>query len=83
MLKRRRIARQEAAQAVTVLQAIPVRTVGVELLESLIIAIRLDIDAYDAYLIRCAQKYEALLITLDQGLRRLAEQEGVEALVYK
>ena len=83
MLKRRRIARQEAAQAVTVLQAIPVRTVGVELLESLIIAIRLDIDAYDAYLIRCAQKYEAPLITLDQALRRLAEQEGVEVLVYK
>lgn len=53
-----------------------------ELKESLSIAEKLGIYAYDAYLLRCAQKYEASLITLDKRLERLASQEGVEVVIY-
>jgi predicted nucleic acid-binding protein len=77
MLKRGRITLDKASEAIEVYHQIPLRLVSIELSESLLIAKELDIYAYDAYLIRCALKYAAPLITLDSNLKRVAKAKGV------
>jgi predicted nucleic acid-binding protein len=80
MLKRRRITIEQAAQLLEQYQLIPLRFVDVELGESILIAQRYNIYAYDAYLIRCAEKYRCPLLTLDEGLRHHAQTHAVTVL---
>jgi predicted nucleic acid-binding protein len=80
MLRRGRITLHQALQAIEVYDRIPVRFAEVELEESLRIAAELNVYAYDAYLIRCALKYDAPLLSLDRNLARVAGSKGVEVL---
>jgi predicted nucleic acid-binding protein len=59
MLRRNRVTQEEALAALELYADMPIRFVDVELDESLKIAAELGIYAYDAYLIRCADKYGA------------------------
>jgi hypothetical protein len=59
MLRRGRVTRHRALQAIEVYYRISVRFVQVELEESLRLAAELNVYAYDPYLIRCAFKYGA------------------------
>jgi len=68
MLKRRRITVEDAIRAIDLYQKIPVRFVDVEIEEAIGLAEALNIYAYDAYLVRCAIKYNSPLLSLDQGL---------------
>jgi len=77
MLKRQRITSHQAAELLSQYQLIPLRFVEVELQDSITIAHEFGIYAYDAYLIRCAEKYRSPLLTLDAALRRHAEAHGV------
>lgn len=77
MFKRRRITIDQAVQAIAIYRQIPLRFVEIELEDAVRLAGELDIYAYDAYLIRCAQKYKSSLLTLDQGLRVAAERAAV------
>ena len=72
MLKRKAITLAQALQAIDVYHNIPLRLVEVELAGSLQLAADLNIYAYDAYLLRCAIRYKAPLLTLDKNLSRLA-----------
>ena len=83
MFKRNRITLSEAEKAIEIYQQIPIRFVDVELKEVLELAKQLNIYAYDAYLIRCAQKYKAPLISLDQALLRHATQVNVRTIEVK
>ena len=74
MLRRNRVTIEQASQSMAIYKTIPIRFVDVELEESLQLAEALDIYAYDAYLIRCALKYNAPLITLDQNLITMAQR---------
>ena len=47
---------------------------------SLDLASDLNIYAYDAYMLECAQRYRAALLTLDAGLRSAAERIDVKTL---
>jgi predicted nucleic acid-binding protein len=78
MLKRRRIVFSQAARAIEIYRKIPIRFVDVELEDTLEIVDELSIYAYDAYLIRCAIKYKAPLLTLDQGLAEAAKKMNVK-----
>lgn len=80
MLRRRRITLEEATQAIRVYRRIPVRIVDVELEVALEIAADLGIYAYDAYLIRCALKYRAPLLSLDRGLIEAAREMKADVL---
>jgi predicted nucleic acid-binding protein len=80
MFRRRRVTLEQAIEAVRIYQSIPLRFVGVDLIDSLQIAHQLNIYAYDAYLIRCAEKYRAPLLTLDGALRRRAVEYGVQIM---
>jgi predicted nucleic acid-binding protein len=80
MFKRNRITLDEALEAVEIYKQIPIRVVDIELEEALRIAKQLNIYAYDAYLIRCAQKYSAPLLSLDEALLRVAEEFKVKVI---
>ena len=80
MLRRRRVTLAEALRAIEVYRRIPIRFAEVELEEALKLAGEAGIYAHDAYLIRCTQKYGALLMTLDRDLERVAKGMGVEVV---
>ncbi len=68
MFKRGRITISAAIKAIEAYQRIPLRMVDIELDEALKLANRLNIYAYDAYVIRCAIKYRSPLLSLDKSL---------------
>ena len=80
MLKRRRITVEEAIRAIELYQKIPVRFVDVEIEEAIRLADALNIYAYDAYLVRCAIKYNSPLLSLDEGLVQSAKSAKAQVL---
>ena len=80
MFKRKLITLEKAQQSLKIYRKIRVDFVEVELEESLNIAQQLNLYAYDAYLIRCALKYEAPRISLGRGLRGSAQQMNINVL---
>lgn len=80
MFKRNRITLDEALEAIEIYKQIPIRVADIELEKSLRIARQLNIYAYDACLIRCAQKYSAPLLSLDETLLRVAEEFKVKVI---
>lgn len=80
MFKRGRILLDEAQRAVAIYQTIPIQLVDIDLARALDLAHDLDIYAYDAYMISCAQRYNALLLTLDGGLQEAARRAGLSLL---
>lgn len=80
MLKQNRITLYQARQALQAYSHIPLRFVEVELEESLKIAAELNIYAYDAYLIRCALRYNVPLISLDKGLIHVAQIKNIRII---
>jgi len=80
MLKRKRITVAQAIQAIRIYRRIPLRFVEIELEEAMKIAGVQGIYAYDAYLIRCAEKYRAPLLSLDGNLIAAAKEIGVRVI---
>jgi len=80
LLKRGRVTLEQALQAIDTYLEIPVRFVEVELTNSLELAGVLGIYAYDAYLVRCAEKYRLPLLTLDKRLLQAAKDKGISVL---
>jgi len=79
--KRGRLSLGSALQAVEEYrQHIPIRFVDVNLEASIRLAHELDVYAYDAYLIACAQDQHCPLLTLDGGQRDAAAEAGVEVM---
>jgi len=73
MFRRRRTGLKKAKEALTIFKKIPISFVDVELEHSLEIAKETNCYCYDAYLLRCSQKYHAPLITLDRKLLKIAK----------
>lgn len=80
LLKRKRVTIDEALQAIEIYLQIPVRFVEVELTDSLELANEFGIYAYDAYLLRCADKYRLPLLTLDNRLVQVAKEKKIQVL---
>jgi predicted nucleic acid-binding protein len=80
MLKRKRISLIQAQAALKAYGQIVLRLVDVELVEALGLADQLGIYAYDAYVLGCALRLRAPLLTLDQGLIAAAKRADVEVL---
>lgn len=80
MLKRKRIEIHQIQKALTAYQQIPIRFLAIELDESLFLANQYQIYAYDAYLLRCAIKYQSPLLTLDLALSQKAKQNNIDVL---
>jgi predicted nucleic acid-binding protein len=80
MFRRSRLSLEEAITALAVYKQIPIRFVEVELEESLQIAYQVNIYAYDAYLLRCAQKQKSPVLFLDKALLTLARQLKLQVI---
>jgi predicted nucleic acid-binding protein len=77
MMKRNRASLEQVRAALNLYRRMPIRFVDADLAESLEIAGKLQIYAYDAYLLHCAQRFHAPLFTLDEGLRNAAARLNV------
>jgi predicted nucleic acid-binding protein len=80
MLKRRRITVEQARRGIESYETIPIRVVDIELDEALRVADRFSIYAYDAYLLCCAERYGAPLLSLDRDLLAAAYAMGLSVV---
>ena len=80
LFKRRRMTLRQAVRAVEAYHHIPIRFSDVELGDALEISHRLDVYAYDAYVIACAIKHRCPLLSLDHGMVSAASRAGVETV---
>ncbi len=80
MIKRRRITLAQANACIDAYQQIPIRLVSVDLKQTLTLVRKLQIYAYDAYLLVCAMQFGSPLLTLDAPLKAAAVSLGVEIL---
>lgn len=80
MLKRKRIEIAKAIKAIQLYDSISITFVDIELEESLLIADKSNLYAYDAYLIACSLKNHCSLISLDNGLIQAAKNFGINTV---
>jgi predicted nucleic acid-binding protein len=80
MFKRRSIGINEALQLLEAYAAIPIRMADVSLGQAVELSARLNVYAYDAYVIACAINQRAPLLTLDSGLRTRARELKLDVL---
>ena len=80
MLKRDVLKKEEVLSAWDVIQQIPVGLRQTDIKSALKIAIKYNIYAYDAYFLRCADNLRVPLLTLDLGLKRVAQEIGISIL---
>lgn len=80
LIKRRRIEVREARRGFSIFESIPLRVVDVDLANALAIAGQANLYAYDAFLIECAVRHHAPLLTLDGELKRAAVKHGARLL---
>ncbi len=78
MFKRNRISLDQANFALTAYSQIPIRFYDISLSTALDIADRLNLYAYDAYVIACALKHNSPIVSLDNGLLDAAHNAGAE-----
>lgn len=78
--RRGRIGEREMIDAWALFLGIPIRTIEVSMESALRIAASTRSYAYDAYVLAAASRVNAPLLTLDQRLRLVAAEVGVETL---
>jgi predicted nucleic acid-binding protein len=83
MLKRSRIDLAMVHKALEAYRKIPIRFTNVDIEQSLELAAKLGIYAYDAYVILAALDQKCDLLALDRGLIHAAKVAGVKVLEIK
>jgi len=78
MLKKGTLRAGQVTEAWDIVQTIHVELRKVDMPESLRLAARLGIYAYDAYFLECALSLNLPLLTLDRGMVHNAKRLGVE-----
>lgn len=80
MFRRGRITLDEAKQALLSYERMTFRFIDIELVQSLELSRRLNLYAYDAYVVACALNSRSPLLTLDRKLATAASSVGVRLL---
>ncbi|MCU7850210.1 MAG: type II toxin-antitoxin system VapC family toxin [Candidatus Thiodiazotropha sp. (ex Lucinoma kastoroae)] len=80
MFKRGSTTVENAKAAIAAYQDIPIRFIDVSLEKALELSSRLNIYAYDAYLVQCSLQTSTALLTLDRGLMLAASKASVECM---
>jgi len=80
LLKRRRLKLTDVQAALAAFAQIPIRYVDVDLATALELTDRFGLYAYDSYLMTCARRQRAPLLTLDARLGRAAKEAGVQVM---
>ena len=82
-VKRNRLTINEALHLHQCTMAIPVELRITDIANALEIACTHNISAYDAYFLECALATRAPLLTLDRGMREIAQGLGIKILEMK
>ena len=80
MLKRSRIDLEQALGAMDVYESISLEIVEINLKDSVALAGKYKIYAYDAYILQCAIEQKIPLISLDAAIVDIAKREGIECI---
>jgi predicted nucleic acid-binding protein len=80
MLRRNRISLTQARAALSAYENIPIQFYEVDLISTLKLCHAYNLYAYDAYVLECALKFKAPLLTLDTSLATIAGKAGVNVL---
>ncbi len=80
MMKKNTLKKEEVESAWEIVQQIPVDLRRTNIKSALGIAIKLNIYAYDAYFLECAENLRSPLLTLDLGMQRVAREIGITIL---
>jgi predicted nucleic acid-binding protein len=80
MFKRGRLGVEPALQALRHYQEIPIQFVDADMAAAVRLCDKLDLYAYDAYMLEVANRHRAPLLTLDGGLQEAARHADVELL---
>jgi len=83
MFKRKRISLEQAIAALAAYHQITIQFSEVELDTALDLSYRLNVYAYDAYVIGCALKHKSPLVSLDRVLLDAARRAGVSTKEVK
>ena len=77
MFKRQRLTFDVAKQCLAAYQKIPIKFIDAPLERTLELCQQFNMYAYDAYLVQCAQQTSTSLLTLDRGLKSVAQAIGI------
>ena len=80
MMKKRTIEADEMTSVWEIFQTIPVELRQVNIRSALEIAARFNLYAYDAYFIECASSLRCPLLTLDQRMKMVGQDIGIDIL---
>ena len=80
MVKRRRIDGTATVQVYQEFERIPLRLLNVDVKKALHIAVGENHYAYDAYYLACALDAKLPLLTLDAGMKEIAQKRGIVCL---
>ncbi len=83
LCKRQRLDEEQVQLVHEVIDSIPVRLVGVDVLTALQLAMRYRIYAYDAYFLECGRVYRCPLLTLDRQMQRVASDMGLTVVEFQ
>ena len=80
MFKRKSIGLDATLELLDAYAAIPIRLIDVALKQAVELSARLNVYAYDAYVIECAVNQRAPILTLDRGLIERAREVKLDVL---
>ncbi len=80
MMKKGALESNEIIASWDIIQQIPVELKHINIKSALDIATRFNIYAYDAYFLECADSLKSPLISLDRGMKRIAQEMGIIVL---
>ena len=80
MLKQDRLTLEDAQKGLTIFEEIPLRYINADHVNALKISKRTNMYAYDAYILDCAIRSKAPLLTLDRKLMNAAQNLKVKTM---
>ena len=80
MFRQNRLTIDEALKGLIIFDGIPLRYIKPDFVNALQISKSSGMYAYDAYLLDCAIRYKAPLLTLDRNLKKAAQQLNIEIM---
>jgi predicted nucleic acid-binding protein len=80
MFKRDRLTLDEAERGLSIFNTIPLRYIEPDFSNVLHLSKKTNMYAYDAYLLDCAIRHKAPLLTLDLKLKAAAQKIKIETL---
>ena len=80
MFIQNRVALKETQKGLVIFQSIPLRYVDADFYNVLKMSKKEKMYAYDAYILDCAIRYKAPLLTLDRKLKTAAQNYNIETL---